>query len=144
MAEKISYSVNVAVAGGPRMSESIREDNLEAYDKLHLLLEKEGPENVQVDIQPKSEGAGQTKLLVITASFYDESLTYKINNSESDAVVLDGPHFFAGKGAVGLLDRPLPSEQTPAPPVTLYFTNGTTEDVTVEILVAREVIEDEA
>ncbi len=136
MTEKITYSINVQVADGPRISES-RTLELEAYDKIHLDLSSDATNEVEVNLQPGGEGLA--KFLVITASCYGDKLTYKVNeaadtnNPDPDLIPLDGPQLFAGEGAVDLLASS-PTE----PPTKFFFTNSTGEDVTIQILVARD------
>jgi hypothetical protein len=123
--EKLTYAVSVQVAGGPRISASSTME-IEAYDKIQITL-ADGDSDVEVNIQP--DGTGLAQFLSITATGYDDSLTYKVNDAGATAIPLDGPHVFIGAGAVNLLD--------PAP-TTLVFSNNTGGDVTVHILVGRD------
>jgi hypothetical protein len=125
MSEKITYSLSVQVAGGPKISDS---DTLEveAYDKTQVTL-ADGDSDIEVDIQPG--GAGLAQFVSVTATDYDNTLTYKVNAAPATAIPLDGPHLFIGAGAVSLLD--------PAP-IKLFFTNATGSNVTVNVLVGRD------
>ncbi len=139
MAESITYSINVSVAGGPRVSDS-RSVSLEAYDKVNLMVPASTPPSgagLEANIQPG--GQGLAKLLVITASAY-EDMSYRINDATTQEIQLDGPQFFSGEGGVGLLYEPPLSDASPAPPTTLFFYNAGSEDVTVEVLVARDAV----
>ncbi|WP_417067302.1 hypothetical protein [Niveibacterium terrae] len=56
-----------------------------------------------------------------------QGLSYKLNDAAStETYLVDGPHLLFGSGALGLLG---------AHPVTLYFTNGGTTDIAVEVLI---------
>lgn len=137
MAESITYSIEVRVAGGPRIFES-RTVELEAYDKVNLVVPAStAAPGLEANIQPG--GRGLAKLLVISASVYD-GLSYKINDPSTQEIKLDGPQFFSGEGGVGLLYEPPLSDASPAPPTKLFFLNASTEDITVEVLVARDAV----
>lgn len=137
MAESITYSIDVSVAGGPRISQS-RTVALEAYDKLKLVIPTgTSGSGLEVNIQPG--GQGLAKLLVISASVYD-GLSYKVNDATTGEIQLDGPQFFSGEGGVGLLYEPPLSDASPAPPTKLFFLNASAEDITVEVLVARDAV----
>lgn len=125
MAETITYSVSVQVVSGPKISAS-SSVSVEAYDKTSVTIAA-GDTDTEVNIQPG--GAGLASLVVITASEYDATLTYKVNSDTGTEIELDGPHVLVGAGAVALLD--------PAP-ASLFFSNGLTEDVTVSVLVGRD------
>jgi hypothetical protein len=125
MSEKINWTLNVQVVGGPKISES---DTIlaEAYDKVQVTIAA-GDSDVEVDVQPG--GSGQVQFLLISSDQYAEGLTYKVNADSADAVELDGPQVLIGKGAVGLLDPE---------PKKLFFSNGLAEDASVQILVGRD------
>ena len=126
MPEKINWTLNVQVAGGPKLFASSTL-TLDAYDKIQVGIEA-GATDKKVEVQPG--GAGHVQFLLITSDPYGEGLTYKVNDSASSKVIkLDGPHLLIGKGAVGLLD--------PAP-TSLFFSSSLGKDATVEILIGRE------
>jgi hypothetical protein len=128
MPEKFSYSLNLQVASGPKLSEA-KVVELEAYDKLTVTIKK-AAQNIKIELQPG--GAGQVQLLFISADKYGDKLTYKVNASAAagdDIISLDGPLLLLSKGAVKLLD---------AAPSSLFFSNGLAEDVTLQILVGRD------
>ncbi len=126
MPEKINWTLNVQVVGGPKLSASSTLA-LDAYDKIQVGIEA-GAADKKVEVQPG--GAGHVRFLLITSDPYGEELTYKVNDSGSTKVIkLDGPHLLVGKGAVELLD-PAPS--------SLFFSSSLTKDAAVEILIGRE------
>jgi len=126
MAEKINWTLNVQVTGGPRLSASSTL-TVDAYDKIQVGIEA-GAADKKVEVQPG--GAGHVHFLLILSNPYGEGLTYKVNDSGSSKVMkLDGPHLLTGKGAVELLD--------PAP-TSLFFSSSLGEDAAVEILIGRE------
>jgi hypothetical protein len=127
MLEKINWAFNLKVLGGPAVSVA-GEWSVEAYDKIVATI-KAGETDVAVNIQPKD--AGSTRLIIITAGTYGENLTYAVNDKGNEKVVLDAPHVLLGSGAVALLDPE---------PATLFLSNGTDDDVTVQIFVARMAI----
>ena len=123
MATSINWSLNTQVTQGPKGSYSGSID-VQAYDQITVALAA-GASGVAVDIVP-----GTLVLYVqITSSLYDPLLTYTVN-AEADVIALDALQLFMGSGAVGLLGDPN----------TLTFTNGTTEDVTVQVLVGRDAV----
>lgn len=125
MTEKITYSISIQVAGGPKLAAANPLD-VEAYDKTRVTL-VDGDSDKAVNIQPG--GAGLARFLAITATRYDDALSYKVNDAGALAVVLNGPHLFIGAGGVGLLG---------GAPATLFFANATGAEVTVDILVGRD------
>lgn len=123
MSEKISWSFSAQVTGGPSVSASA-DLTVDAYDKIDATIPKGGAETT-VEVQPGSAGV---KLLVITASDYDD-LTYKVGAS-AISVMLDAAHLLLGEGAIALFDEY---------PTQLKFKNASaTDDVTVSILVGRD------
>ncbi|MEZ4734083.1 MAG: hypothetical protein R3E79_43880 [Caldilineaceae bacterium] len=125
MPEKITYSLTVQVTGGPKLVAS-NTLSVEAYDKTQVTVTA-GATDQTVNIQPG--GAGLAQFVAITASQYDNGLTYKVNDAGATAIALNGPHTFIGAGAVGLLN---------AAPTALLFGNSTAGDITVDILVGRD------
>jgi hypothetical protein len=120
MPEKINWTLNVQVVGGPKVAAS---DVLEvdAYDKIEAVIPAGA--SATVNVQP----SGGAQFLLITASSY-ENLTYKVDASGT-TVTLDDPHVLIGSGAVSLLG----STQS-----QFAFSNGSAADVTVNILVGRD------
>ena len=125
MSEKIKYSLNIQVAGGLSIP-VIGEITTDAYGKIQVDVPA-GASNLEVNLQPN--GTDLMEFLLIKASTYDPVLTYKVNSDSATAIPLDSPHVFTGKGAVGILD---------SAPHKLFFSNGLTVDVTVDILVGRD------
>lgn len=123
MSEKISWSFNAQVTGGPSVSASA-DLTVDAYDKIDATIPVGGAETT-VEVQPGITGV---KLLVITASDY-EDLSYKVDTSVV-SVTLDAAHLLLGEGAIDLFAKY---------PTKLKFTNASiTDDVTVSILVGRD------
>ena len=125
MSEKINWTLNVQVIGGPKLSAS-NTMTVDAYDKIQVAIEA-GETDKKVEVQPG--GAGHVQFLLILSDSYDELLTYKVNDSGATAVKLDGPHLLIGKGAVTLLS---------SAPSSFFFSNGLSENASVEILIGRE------
>jgi hypothetical protein len=125
MPETINWTLNLQVPLGPRVAQS-GALTVEAYDKVNLTLEA-GATDVDVDVQPAST-AGQVTFVAITASVYDELLTYSPDGGTTTHA-LEAPVALLGAGAVALLN---------AAPEQLRLANGTADPVTVEILVGRD------
>ncbi len=125
MAVNITVGASVSVAGGPSISIS-QTFPVDAYDLIDVAI-TDGAIDLVVEVQPGS--AGQVRSLLISASQFDPSLTYKVNDSTNDSHVLDRALLLTGVGAVGLLGFP---------PERLLFTNATPGDITVQILVGRD------
>ena len=125
MSEKINWTLNVQVIGGPKLSAS-NTMTVDAYDKIQVAIEA-GETDKKVEVQPG--GAGHVQFLLILSDPYDELLTYKVNDSGGTAVKLDGPHLLIGKGAVALLS---------SAPSSFFFSNGLSKNASVEILIGRE------
>jgi hypothetical protein len=138
MPEKINWTLNVQIAGGPKIS-AIDTMDVEAYDKIQITVENGS--STRVEVQPSSM-TGQVQFLLISSDYYGAGLTYVVNPPDSGAepvpIALDGPHIFIGPGTVKLLD--------PASgPQTLVFTNNLSDpdtgdpvQATVQILVGRD------
>jgi len=120
MPEKINWTLNVQVVGGPKVSVADTME-VEAYDKIEALAPAGG--SVTINVQP-GDGA---RFLLITASSY-ENLTYEVDAS-GNPVPLDDTLILIGSGAVGLLGGTQNQ---------FVFTNGGAADITVEILVGRK------
>ena len=120
MPKKISWTLNVQVVGGPKVSAAdIME--VEAYDKIEAVAP--AGDSVTVNVQP-GDGA---LFLLITASSY-ENLNYEVDAS-GNPVTLDGTHVLIGSGAVSLLGGTQNQ---------FIFSNGGAANITVEILVGRQ------
>lgn len=130
MPEKIVYTLNVQVTGGPKLSAaSTTPLEVDAYDKFLVKIEKNAKDK-EVELQP-STTPEQVQFLMITASDTDyKLLSYKVNVDTGDSFKLDAPHLLIGKGAIKLLG---------AVPTKLLFSNSSlTEDAVIEILVGRD------
>lgn len=125
MPEIINWSFSVAALNGPRVngSDAVVVD---AYDKASITLVA-GDADIDVQVQP-STTAGKVHVLVIGASTYDAGITFSADGGTTD-MALDGPVVLIGTGAVELLADA---------PQTLRFSNTTSGDVTVDILVGRD------
>jgi hypothetical protein len=124
MAETIIIDIAAAVASGPTIKAS-RTMVVDAYDKLSVTVPT-GASDLEVDIAPG--GAGSVQLLLLTASAYDEALTYRVN-ADATEHALDQPHVLTGAGAVALLD---------AAASKLTFSSGLDSDADVQILIGRD------
>jgi len=130
MAVKVNWTLNVEVSEGPKVfqAETIE---AEAYGKVAVEVVAGG--NADVEVQPSA--GGQVEMLLICASAYGDGLTYQLYQTDGSTLavagtrVLNAPHLLVGTGAVDLLTED---------PKKLKVTNDLTEDVTVEILVARD------
>lgn len=125
---KISWTVNVQVAGGPKaIAQSTTE--VEAYDQIDVAIPAAGVET-QVALTPG--GAGLVNFLLLTADKY-ANLTYSVNDTAANtgaSYTFDGPQLLIGAGSVGLLDADVRS---------LYFTNADANvEAKVHILLGRD------
>jgi hypothetical protein len=131
VASTITLSVNVEVQSGPKSSSSLVE-TVETYGLTEVVIPKGavGPgKEVQVPIVPA--GPGQVRVLAITADRYQD-LKYKAQDNVpalGPEVTLDAPQLFLG-ATVGLLGKT---------PNSLVFTNASTTDANVRILVGRKI-----
>jgi hypothetical protein len=124
MSEKINWTLNVQVVGGPKIS-AAQTVTVDAYDKIQVTIGTGAADEV-VDVQPG--GAGRVQFLLISSDQFGDDLTYKVNNAGDD-IKLDAQQLFIRDGAVGLLGT--------SPPTTLGFTNNLAQDANIEILVGR-------
>jgi hypothetical protein len=130
MAVKITWSLNVQVASGPKITGT---DTLEvdAYDTIEVTVPKKtgGVDGTaSAEVQPLTPD--KVKLLVITSSVYKD-LTYAVDGTGgATGVKLDAQQLFVGAGAVGLLGVGGPKKIT--------FTNAGTADALVQIFVGRK------
>ncbi len=120
----IKYSVDIQVAGGPRLNFSDTLD-VEAYGRIEVVIPgADADAETVVDVQPGAE-PGAVKLLLVKARPASDSITF--DNGGAD-VGLKNPVLLTG-GAVGLLADV---------PEQLTFKNGTGADATVMIFVGRD------
>jgi hypothetical protein len=126
MAVKITWSLNVQVASGPKVAGT---DTLEvdAYDTIEVTVPKKSGADGTATAELQPLAADKVKLLVIKSSVYKD-LTYTVDGGAA-GVKLDAQQAFIGAGTVGLLG-PGPKKIT--------FTNAGTADALVQILVGRK------
>ncbi len=131
MSENISWSFDVQVSGGPKISAS-QSIAIEAYDSIKVTVlgtaQGTADSDKEVEVQPGAV-SGQVSFLAITSNRYDSNLTYEVNSIGSGVIALDKPLILAGQGAVGLLD--------PAP-TRLFFSSNIAENAEINILVGRD------
>jgi len=128
MTKQISWTYNVEVVGGSKISES-KTMSAEAVDEIGLDIDAQ--QTKEIEIQPG--GAGQVQFLLIRSDHYSNDVTYKVNATNQPVRTLDGPHLFIGKGAAALL------VSATSAPNKLFVTNGLTNDpISVSILVGRD------
>lgn len=125
MPEIINWSFSVDVTLGPKLTGS---DSLTvgAYDKASIAIAA-GAADVDVQVQPANV-AGKVQVLVLRAETYDPDLTISADGGAT-SFPLDGPLVLLGAGAVALLADA---------PQTLRFSNGTTADIGVDVLIGRD------
>ena len=129
MTEKINWTLNVQVVGGPKILASDTID-VDAYDKIDVTIEPDASEK-EVQIQPGD--LGQVQFLLIKSDQYGDGLTYKVN-AANDEIKLDALQVLIGDGAVGLFKES---------PEKLLFTNNLVSDgdkipASIQILVGRK------
>lgn len=131
MSEKISWTLNVQVESGPKISES-KTITVEAYDKIEVTIKDKATEE-EVWVQPGDKG--QVQFLLIKSDEYGDKLTYTVNvaatTSSISIIKLDALQLFMGDGVAELLDKNKAPEK-------LFFTNNLGKDVSIEILVGRK------
>lgn len=146
MSENVSFTAQVKVDGGPTMPISLSLTP-GAYDKLSATVPaaaKAGAGVATLHVQPV---AGLAQLLIITSSSYidtgdtpDLSKKLTVGFGQVDnggnftligsAVSLDGPLIINGKGALASIATGW---------TMLQFTNNFAQDVTVSVLVCRDL-----
>ena len=127
MAVNIATGAEVKVAGGPTIK-TARTLPVDAYDLIDVDVPA-GAEEFVVEVQPAADTT-QVRFLLISASQYDPALTYRVNDEANPSHELDQALILTGAGAIGLLGFV---------PESLLFTNDTDSDITVQILVGRNV-----
>ncbi|NTU41458.1 MAG: hypothetical protein HGA78_00080 [Nitrospirales bacterium] len=125
MSSTINLALQVSVVAGPSVSVSKKLD-VEAYDKINVTIPAAAADK-EVQIQPGL--SSQVQLILLKASKYGADLKYKVHVNTNPDIVLDQDQLFSGAGQVGLLGANLDK---------LFFTNGFSEDVTLEILIGRD------
>ena len=130
MTERINWTINVQVVGGPKIlaSDTI---NVDAYEKIEVTIE---PDASEKEMQIQLGESGQVQFLLIKSDQYGDDLTYKVNDPTKDAIKLDALQLLIGDGAAGLLEEA---------PEKLLFTNklvssGDKIPASVQILVGRK------
>jgi hypothetical protein len=103
MADKVVWSLNVEIPGGPKLVLPPQSVSLESYGKTVVTVPGEDPKKagdpgkVAVALLP----AGATALfLLITASEYSK-VSYKPKGAAKE-IVLDSPQVFTGAGSLAL------------------------------------------
>ena len=128
MAECANWQMQASVDGGPSLSLSDKIE-FDAYDKVSVdITAGAGP--ITLEVQP-GDDLGQVVLFMMKSTKYGEALAYTVNGG-STSFKLDAPLMVIGKGAVSLMDQT-------DPPQTVEVTNGLAEDVTVTVLVGRNL-----
>lgn len=129
MGEKISLTMSARVSGGLNLS-MVEEIEIDAYDKIEVLVEASGAKTVEV--QPNA--GDKVLFLLIRSDRYGADLTYQVNGAGDD-VSLDTPQVFIGKGSVSRLG---------AAPESLAFANNLVGpdagDASIEVLVGRNAV----
>lgn len=128
MPESIQWTLSVAVAGGPRKTES-QTLPVDVYLKGQVqIAAASGATPGQANFAAPS-GGGTVRFVLISASRYDATppLTYTVDGGS--AITLDGPHLLIGAGAVALLGTAN---------LDFIFSNPTAQPVTVEVLIGRD------
>ena len=127
MSEVINITVSAKVKNGPSISFS-NSLNVDAYDKLDILVASGGtPKTIQL----LPSGTTSVHFLLIKSSQYSDQLSYTVNGAGSK-ILIDTPQSFIGLGSLAALDDS-------SDPETLVFTNDLAEDVSIQILVGRNV-----
>ena len=127
MAEVINLAVNAKITSGPTVSFS-NTLNVDAYDKLHVVIPPGGPTTIQL-LPP---GTTSVQLLLLKSDQYSDQISYTVNGAGS-TITVDTPQSFIGEGSLAALD----DDNVPE---TLEFTNNLLVDVNIEILVGRNAI----
>jgi hypothetical protein len=125
----VNWQFQAAILGGPSVLLNQPGIPIAAYDVATVDV-AHGVTSVDVPIQP-STGTGKVVFLVISSSVYDPNLNYTVD-ALAVKNVLDGPHVLLGSGAVTFLN-------SSAPPQKLVFNNTSAKDVTVQVVVGRNV-----
>lgn len=129
--EKISYSVTVQITGGPSVAiAGVIE--VDAYEKIDMTVPaKVAAVNGKADVTVSPGDLDQTKLVIITASSKDGTLSFKTTAAGAVDVPITGPLTMFGGTACSLLG---------AKPDKFTFTNTAAVAATVTILVGRKAV----
>lgn len=139
MSEQVSFSAQVKVSGGPTIPISVTLAP-GAYDKLSVTVPTGGA-TMPVHVQP---AAGLAQILIVTASSYADAqdpskkLAVEFGQLTSGSfaaisaspIALDGPLVISGKGVLASAAQDW---------TMLQLTNEMSDDVSVDILVCRDV-----
>lgn len=121
MAETVTYAGSATAAGGPSVAFTFAL-SVEGYGKATAVVPKSGGTKKV----PLNTPGAKVALFLIRASKYDNTVTVKAGGGT--AVPLNAPLLVGGTGvAAALLGAATEFE----------FTNGTAEDISVEVFVAR-------
>jgi hypothetical protein len=125
MTEKISWNFAAQVLKGPAVSGAGNLD-VEGYEKKDFKITKNGGTHPVT-----MTGFGTVALLIISSDSYDPLITYTGTPDLAIATCkLDVPHIFMGKVASDFLKAD----------TVITFTNNTTKDVEIQILVGRKTV----
>lgn len=127
MTDVVTYSMSLAVAGGPALEASDHIDT-EAFEKIEVEVPKNSVATT-INVQPSA--LTELKALMIIADSY-EDLTFTVDEAVTE-FTLDGPLMLFGAGNIGMLGATVNN---------LIFTNANvTTAKNVTILVVRDAIE---
>ena len=131
MPTNISWTLNVDVQSGPKISEA-HTVQVDAFDRIEVVVPNTSTDK-EIDIQPGA--SGKVKVLLIRSSIYGDNLKFKVHAAAAtDERVLNDVVFLTGKGGMALLEGPT------APLDKLFVTNTTGKNAVLEILVGRSAI----
>lgn len=122
MAERLNWSFSAQVSGGPTLAGSGEMANIDAYEKLNVVV----PANASQSVAVLTGTGAAVRLLIMNPAQPSVDLTYEVDSQD---VPLDGPVVLIGAGAASLLAATIG---------TLTFTNSTAQDATISILAARD------
>ena len=127
---KINVVTQVVVPNGPKM-DLTQNIEVEALTQIDVTIPA-GETDMEVQLQPG--GAGVVQFLLINSDWFDEELSYKVNDAAADGRALDQPHIFVGVGAVSFVEE--------GEPASLFFSNASVgdeaRDAKVSILIGRD------
>jgi hypothetical protein len=121
MSQSIDWNISARASGGPLLT-GAGSAVVDAYDRITVTVAAAATQ--VVNVAPAKWDS--VSFLALIPAKADPKLTY--NNGATD-IVLDGPHFLIGAGAVSLLGTGN---------ATLTIKNGTAADATIDILVGRD------
>ena len=90
---QITVRIGLQVAGMSDIA-AVATLNPEAFDIIGPITLAPAAEDVEVDLSPASAEA--QSLLLIVASVYADTLSYKVHADTEEPVILDKPHLFLG------------------------------------------------